>query len=258
MHRNRKQYRHNKPVRASVLFTGSTAALFFLAVGCRSLPQVEEALPRPASEAPEYEVVLSPGDVLDIRFFYSPELNTVQAIRPDGRIALQLVGEVRAQGMTPRELGAAVTGRYREYLEDLDVTVIVQAFGNRRVYVGGQVITPGPLPMPGPLTVFEALMLAGGVELESGKYNTVLVIRQVEGRWHGGVLDLNRVLRGEQVLPYYLQPLDIVYVPETSITRVNRWIDQHINRILPEVGFTYTINPDGANTFSIGSGFNLD
>jgi protein involved in polysaccharide export with SLBB domain len=254
---HRKQNRHLRPTGRSLLVAGA-AAFLFLAGGCRTLPQVQEALPQPAVEAPEYEVVLSPGDVLEIRFFYSPELNTVQAIRPDGRIALQLVGEVRAQGMTPRELGAAITGRYQEYLEDLDVTVIVQAFGNRRVYVGGQVTTPGPVSMPGALTVFEALMLAGGVELESGKYTKVLVLRQVDGRWNGGVLDLNRVLRGERAAPYFLHPLDIVYVPETSITRVNRWIDQHINRILPEVGFTYTINPDGADTFSIGSGFNLD
>lgn len=225
---------------------------------CRTLPQVEEALPQPAGGAPELEVVLSPGDVLEIRFFYTPELNTVQAIRPDGRIALQLVGEVQAQGMTPRRLGTEISGRYQEYLNDLDVTVIVQAFGNRRIYVGGQVVAPGPIPMPGPLTVFEALMLAGGIELESGKYASVLIVRRVEGKWTGGALDLKRVLRGEQAAPYYLQPLDIVYVPETSITRVNRWVDQHINRILPEVGFTYTINPDGANTFSIGSGFNLD
>ena len=63
-----------------------------------------EALQSEQESNIEPEVRLSAGDVLDIRFFYTPDLNAVQAIRPDGRIALQLVGEIKAQGKTPKAL----------------------------------------------------------------------------------------------------------------------------------------------------------
>ena len=98
---------------------------------------------------PEPEVRLSPGDVLEIRFFYTPELNVEQTIRPDGKIMLQLVGDVEAQGKTPNELKEHLNVLYQEHLGKLDITVIVLTFSNRRVFVGGQVETPGGIPMPG-------------------------------------------------------------------------------------------------------------
>lgn len=235
-------------------------ALFLLSamiIGCQSYPTRIAIEPElyPEKKVPEPDVRLSPGDVLDIRFFYTPELNAVQTIRPDGKIALQLVGEVVAQGKTPEELRKELHAVYSQYVSQLDVTVIVQSFSNRRVYVGGQVNTPGSIPMAGQLTALEAVMLAGGVDIASGKYKTVLVLRRSDDGWLGYKLDLHEVVSGKGAPPYYLQPLDIVYVPETGISKVNRWIDQHIGSILPEVGFTYNINPQGQNTYDINLGY---
>jgi protein involved in polysaccharide export with SLBB domain len=215
--------------------------LFF---GCSSYPKRKEVAPledisvlqKGQAVHPEPEVRLSPGDVLEIKFFYTPELNSIQSIRPDGKIALQLVGEVNAEGKTPGELKAELQSSYSKYVSQLDVTIVVQSLHNRKIFVGGQVETPGSVPMPGSLTVLEALMQAGGVTVESGKYDTVLVIRNVDGFWVGGKLNLDQILRGEEIPSYQLKPLDIVYVPETHISEVNRWVDQNINRIMPEIG----------------------
>ena len=167
----------------------------------------------------ETEVRLSPGDELDIRFFYTPELNTVQTIRPDGKIALQLIGEVMAQGMTPNQLKEELLKKYSKHLLQIDVTVIVKSYSNRVVYVGGQVNRPGAVPFTPQMTVLEALMLAGGVRIIGAtirsKYRTVMLIRNQDGKWIGVELDLEKVLKGEQSQPYYLRPLDIVYVTES-------------------------------------------
>ena len=239
----------------------SAGMLIFLLllIGCQTTPKKGELAPEKyeAIEYPEPEVKLSTGDVLDIRFFHTPELNTVQTIRPDGKIDLQLVGEVVAQGRTPLELKKELTERYSKHIGQLDITIIVQSFSNRRVYVGGEVTIPGSIPMPGRLTALEALILAGGIDLESGKYRNVLIIRNENGKWTGGRLDLEKILNGEQTEPVYLKPLDIVYVPETKIARINRWLDQHIGTILPQLGFTYTINPEAANTFAIDTTYEL-
>jgi len=219
-----------------------------LFIGCSSYPEKYEVTPIEEvevlkSEQVTYkkpEVRLSAGDVLDIRFFYTPELNTIQAIRPDGKIALQLVGEIEAQGKTPEDLREELYSMYSQHISQLDVTVIIQEYSNRRVYVGGQVLIPGGVPMPGQMTVFEALMLAGGIDLEAARYENIVVIRNVNGNWIGGKLDLEEVMTGGESSSYNLQALDIVYVPESRIYEVNRWVEQNIRRVLPEVGMGWS------------------
>jgi protein involved in polysaccharide export with SLBB domain len=87
------------------------------------------------------------------------------------------------------------------------------------VYVGGQVARPGAVPFTPQMTVLEALMLAGGVRILGAtmrsKYRNVMVLRTQNGKWIGVELDLEKVLKGEQSKPYYLWPLDIVYVTES-------------------------------------------
>jgi polysaccharide export outer membrane protein len=231
-----------------VVVVASILLASVLFIGCSSYPKKADVAPIEEVEALQYEQVsykkpevrLSAGDVLDIRFFYTPELNTVQAIRPDGKIALQLVGEVVAQGKTPDALREELYSVYSQHISQLDVTVIIQEYSNRRVYVGGQVLAPGSVPLPGQMTVFEALMLAGGVNLEAARYDNVVVIRHVNGKWIGGKLDLGEVMAGGESSSYNLQALDIVYVPETHIYEVNRWVEQHISRIIPEVGLGWS------------------
>jgi protein involved in polysaccharide export with SLBB domain len=234
------------------LILGSFCILV-LFIGCQTYPKEVKVAPitYKQKEYPEPEVRLSPGDTLEIRFFYTPELNTVQTIRPDGKIALQLIGEVMAQGKTPIELKEQLHEHYKQHIKQLDITVIVQTLSNRRVYVGGQVNTPGSIPMPGKLTALEAIMLAGGIKLESGSYENVLIIRYEDNKWLGGVLNLKSVFEGEKVEQFCLEPQDIVYVPETRVVEVNRWIDQNIDRILPLIGFTYTVVPGGQDTLGI-------
>jgi protein involved in polysaccharide export with SLBB domain len=200
----------------SLLFSG--CASYKNSVQSQQIVQESEFFAE-SSPYEETEVRLSPGDELDIRFFYTPELNTIQPIRPDGKIALQLIGEVMAQGMTPFQLQEELVKKYSKHLLQIDVTVIVLSFSNRVVYVGGQVARPGAVPFTPQMTVLEALMLAGGVRILGAtmrsKYRNVMVLRTQNGKWIGVELDLEKVLKGEQSKPYYLWPLDIVYVTES-------------------------------------------
>jgi len=226
-------------------------------VGCQSSPKKIdiESVNTLTREYTETDVTLAAGDALTITFFYTPELNTEQVIRPDGKIDLQLIGEVTASGKTPKELKEELIKKYSKKIQQLDVSINIQSFSNRIIYVGGEVATPGSIPMPGKLTALEAIMLSGGVNLETGKYKNVLLIRREDGKWSGKKFNLADILSGKQTEPLYLRPLDIVYVPEKSISRINRWVDQYIGVILPEVGFTYNINPDAPNTWGVNLGY---
>ena len=74
----------------------------------------------------EQNTKLSPGDTIEIRFFFTPDLNKIQTIRPDGKIVLQLVGEITAAGKTPSELTKELYRHYSEYFKQLDIAVLVE------------------------------------------------------------------------------------------------------------------------------------
>ncbi len=216
--------------------------------GCRGAPRAGE-VSGPAERAVP-RVTLAAGDELEIKFFYAPELNESQTVRPDGRIALQLVREVYVVGKTPAQLGDELARLYGSHLKQPEVTVIVRALAGQRVYVGGEVNRPGAVPMPGALSAFEAIMEAGGFNMQSAKVENVVVIRHRNGRRSGIALDLEKALAGKSFAAFPLEPNDIVYVPRTRIAKVDQWIEQHINRIVPQFGFVYT-TPVGTGTVGV-------
>jgi len=197
-------------------------------------------------------VDLAPGDVVEVKFFYTPELNESQTVRPDGYIALQLVGEVKVQGKSPSELRDELLRLYEPHLKDPEVAVIIRSFYNRRVYVGGQVMTPGIVEMPGKMTVLEAIMRAGGFDLREAEVRNVVVIRHKDGQRYGYSVNLKSALAGNETEQFFLEPKDIVYVPRTEIAKLGQWIDQHINKIIPDTGIIYT-RTSGKTTVGVGS-----
>ena len=135
-----------------------------LVSGCQTVQPAKtpQEMSSEIASAPEPKLSLGPGDVLDFKFFYNPELNDSQTVRFDGKISLQLIGEVMAQGKSPLELQEEISKLYASQLRRPEATVIVRSLANRRVYVGGFVRTPGLIEMRTRLTALEAIMQAGG------------------------------------------------------------------------------------------------
>jgi protein involved in polysaccharide export with SLBB domain len=187
--------------------------------------------------------VLEPGDEISIKVFNMPQLDETVRIRPDGRISAVLVDEVDAAGVTPPELDARLTQRYAEYVRDPQVTVIVRSFANLKVYVGGEVTTPGPLPLVGRLTALAAVLQAGGFK-GTAKTDSVILIRNAgDGRPQLERLNLKAVYTkgGPDVA---LKPFDVVYVPMSGIAKVDKFVDQYMRQLLPIAltgGFTYIL-----------------
>jgi polysaccharide export outer membrane protein len=198
----------------------------------------------PAPSGPP-RVTLAPGDVLDVRFFYTPELNITQAVRPDGNISLQLIGEVSANGKTPAELRQELLALYQSHLKEPDVAVIVQSFYRRRVFVSGEVLKPGVISMPGTLTALDAIMEAGGFRLPTAEASSVVILRHRDDAQYGYCIDLKPALRGGEIRPFYLEPEDTIYVPQTRITELGQWLDQNINNMIPKTGIVILSAPGG-------------
>ena len=67
------------------------------------------------------------GDRLDIKFFFNPELNEEVLVRPDGRIALQLVGEISVAGKTVEELRKTLIQGYDKQLKNPEIAIILRS-----------------------------------------------------------------------------------------------------------------------------------
>jgi len=203
-----------------------------LLAGCASPKPALQPLPA-AQPMVSTRTTLGPGDVIDIKFAYASQFNESQTVRPDGKIVLHLIGPVAVQGKTPDELREEIEGLYAAELKHPQLAVIVRSSHERRVYVGGEVNKPGLVEMPGPMTALEAIMYAGGFNLERAEVQNVVVVRQKEGRQSGYALNFKDALGGMDAQTFILEPRDIVYVPRTQIYDLDQWMSQYLYKLLP-------------------------
>ena len=182
--------------------------LLLAATGCQT------SQPKPPPVTPHSEaLILREGDVLKISFPGSPNLDTTQTIRRDGKITLQLAGEITATGISPSDLEKEIAKAYGSQLISKEVTVTVIS-SSISVFVTGAVLNPHKVVADHPISALEAIMEAGGFDYAKANLKNVRVIRYENGSQHTYFLNLKDVMRGKQSDPFYLKPSDIVYVPE--------------------------------------------
>ena len=186
------------------------------------------------SEA-EPEYVLYPGDEIEIATPTASELTRTQRIGPDGRISLPLVGQIMAADRTIAEVEADASAAYASQLRRPVVEVTLKTAGPIRVWVGGEVRTPGMIEMNGDLDAYQAIIQAGDF-LPTAKQGEVALIR----RGRGGVRMMRaadlRPRRGEVIA---LRRGDIIFVPRSNLGEVANFISLFRNAL--PIGFSYAI-----------------
>lgn len=186
------------------------------------------------SEA-EPEYVLYPGDEIEIATPTAVELTRTQRIGPDGRISLPLVGQIMAADRTIAEVEADASAAYASQLRRPVVEVTLKTAGPIRVWVGGEVRTPGMIEMNGDLDAYQAIIQAGDF-LPTAKQGEVALIR----RGRGGVRMMRaadlRPRRGEVIA---LRRGDIIFVPRSTLGEVANFVTQFRNAL--PIGFSYVI-----------------
>lgn len=185
--------------------------LLFLGCAAASHGQQKVTGKNPASKDPVY--VIQPNDTLEVFVWKEPELTRKVLVRPDGRISFPLIQDLTAAGTTPEELKSTIELRLKEYLTSPNVTVIVENIQSYKVFVVGKVQKPGSILAEKPITVLQALSLAGGFQ-DYAKPSNITVLRRSGGQNFVLPFDYPQVTRGkkqdENVL---LHPGDVVVVP---------------------------------------------
>jgi protein involved in polysaccharide export with SLBB domain len=202
----------------------------------------------PPGAAPTDSFRISRGDELDLRFFYTPELNTRALVRSDGRISLHLVGEIVVEGQTIAELGATIERLLAPQVKRAQVSINVSSPVTQRVFVGGEVVRPGVQPLTGPMTALQAVMVAEGIK-DTGQPSMAVVLRRLpSGERQALPVDLHRLMKGQDTRgDVVLQAFDVVVVPRAGIADVGRWVDLYIRRVLPiSFGVSYTVDRNGS------------
>jgi protein involved in polysaccharide export with SLBB domain len=182
-------------------------------------------------EVPPYAIHVA--DHLAVKFYQSEDLDEEIIVRPDGKISLQLVGDMQAAGVTPAALSSAIAESYRSELSNPRVSVLVRELGGQ-VYVGGEVSKPGAVPLSANLTLVQAIQEAGGF-LETAHLSQVVLIRRAaDGQPSGYAVDVRPVIGGTapgEDVP--LQPFDVAFVPRSKIADVDLFVKQYIRDMMP-------------------------
>ncbi len=189
-----------------------------------------------------------PGDEIEVTVFSAPELSRTVTVGPDGRVALPLVGAVRAADLTANELHDALVAAYAPQLRAPELSVTPKTYGSRQVFVGGEVARPGIYEMPANIDAFQAVALAGGF-LPSARRNDVLVLSRASGEAHVTEVDLStRAMRRGFPDAQPLQRYDVVYVPRSAISQVNLFMQQYVRDALPvQFSFYYDLQGNRNN-----------
>lgn len=213
---------------------GVAAGLALLLASCQSTA--------PGRTRAEFPVVLEETytvgapDELTITVFPQQELNQVVRIRPDGKITMNLIGDVFVEGLTPEEVDAVLTERLALYLKGAEITVTVSDFLSKRFYVVGEVTAPGRFPFQGQTTVVEAVMTAGSYTRRADQGRFILV-RPSETQPQVIDVDFAEVLRhGRAEYNLFLQPNDILLVPPTGLAKVGYNIEALLFPFQPLIG----------------------
>jgi polysaccharide biosynthesis/export protein len=133
------------------------------------------------SKSGEQEYVIGPEDVLDIAVWDNEQLTRTVPVRPDGKISLPLLNDVKAAGLTPMQLREFLTTALVTYIPMATVSVIVREVHSFKVTVIGEVKTPGRYELKSQSTVLDVLAMAGGLTEYADRSRIVVLRRQGTG-----------------------------------------------------------------------------
>jgi polysaccharide export outer membrane protein len=198
--------------RREMLVVGACCAV----VACGSQPPPPALAETAPVGTPRY--VIGPLDQVQVFVAGAPELSVSVPVHPDGWISIPMVQDIQAAGKTPNELAAEIETALRPYVQDPEVSVVVQQFADTSAYtvrVMGAVANPMAVPYRPNMTVLDAMVAADGLD-EFAAGNRAVLIRTRPG----GGEDVYK-LRLEDLLDEAdlsanapVLPGDVIMVPE--------------------------------------------
>jgi len=175
---------------------------------------------RPGAPPLQAEYHIAPPDTLRVTVRPEPVIERELTVRPDGRVSMDLIGDVEVRGRTVEDVRLEIASRLKEFIVQPDVTVQLIRSESRTFYILGEVARPGAYPLVGDVTALYALGMAGGPTRFASQDDARLVRPSSEGETIYAVHFEAMTQYGYGATNYMLQPGDVVYVPPNAWARV--------------------------------------
>ena len=190
-------------------------------IGCAETPNLPEQPQAGEGQGPTVLIAsykMAVGDVVQINVWKNSELSLSEPIRPDGKIAMPLIGDIMAVGHAPEELAAGIEEKLSAYIKNPNVTVILTSLQGHeflsRIRVTGSVAQDVSFSYQQGMTVLDAVLEAGSVDLYADSNRTRLHRRTSEGS-ESYTIRLKDIMEdGDMATNIMLLPGDIITVPE--------------------------------------------
>jgi polysaccharide biosynthesis/export protein len=215
-----------KNIMRSHLITSVAAALVCVGLGATLVAQ---ATPSASFSSPITDYIVGPQDVLTITSYDQADLSGKFSVEADGTFTYPMIGRFKAGGLTLRAAETQLKAKLKDegYFNNPQITIAVEQYRSQKVFVVGEVRSPGPYPITGDMKLIEALARAGStLPTASGE---VVIVHASAGQ-PAGVPVLPAAADGDNVVRVDLQDLqtgasasnaalrdgDTIYVPRAE------------------------------------------
>jgi polysaccharide export outer membrane protein len=168
---------------------------------------------------------LRPGDVIELQYRYTPELNQAVTVLPDGYVNLNLIGNVKVSDLTMEQTHDLIVQKAQAHLNDPDLNLVLREFQKPYIVVAGEVPSPGRIDLRENTTALQAILLAGGFK-ESAHSGQVILFRKINtDTAEVKILKLTNIHQTAQLeQDAQLEAGDMLLVPRNKIEKISRYV----------------------------------
>ncbi len=166
---------------------------------------------------PKTDYKIGGADLIEITVYQQADMDRKLRVSQNGTVSLPLIGVVKVGGLSINEAEATLSEKLKEFVINPQVTIFIREYGNKKVFILGEVKSPGSyeLPTESKLTVLEAITLAGGFTPIAAPDRTK-VIRNVNGQSQNFTIEVSAITKhGRKDQDIQLEPNDVVVVPQS-------------------------------------------
>jgi len=164
-----------------------------------------------AADSNQY--VIGPEDIIYINVWKEEALSRTVPVRMDGKISLPLIDEIKAADLTPLQLKVALVKEFKKFIDNPNVSVIVMEANSFKVYISGQVRTPGVYRLRTETSILQLIPMAGGFT-EWANQKKILIIRNDNGKEKRIEVNYKKIVKGkEPISNSILKQGDTIIVP---------------------------------------------
>ncbi|MEM9347114.1 MAG: polysaccharide biosynthesis/export family protein [Planctomycetota bacterium] len=222
----------------SALAATLAALAILMLTGCSSNPQFTDYhafIQEPKLPASTTPYLIGPPDVLEFKSTRVREISTYrETVSPDGFVNVPLLGRVYVAGRTAESVQQELEQRASFYYQDADVNVRVNRYASKKIFVFGQVSSPGEYFYNGSNTVLNTL--ARAQPTSRADTGSITIVRpDANGELRARMtINLDHMVRtGDTTLNAVLQEGDVIYVPPSGIAKATIGMEQLIMPLTP-------------------------